>query len=178
MFSLFSLIKKNYFVSATFFVLLATHGFAQETVDEIFQRGLDLQKQKEYDGALWELNKAMGMVKQNYNHPLREKIEEAIRVTKGKLVVSRYAKRKRLPQNTENTLDTLSNEPNDFIVQQVFGKALARGTWENRDNLLKDDFIGIGRTVTVLPDAGIEVTGDQSSNFSIRSSSSLFRSSI
>ena len=165
---MFSLIKKNYFVSATFFVLLATHGFAQETVDEIFQRGLDLQKQKEYDGALWELNKAMGMVKQNYNHPLREKIEEAIRVTKGKLVVSRYAKRKRLPQNTENTLDTLSNEPNDFIVQQVFGKALARGIWENRDNLLKDDFIGIGRTVTVLPDAGIEVTGDQSSNFSIR----------
>ena len=155
---MFSLIKKNYFVSATFFVLLATDGFAQETVDEIFQRGLDLQKQKEYDGALWELNKAMGMVKQNYNHPLREKIEEAIRVTKGKLVVSRYAKRKRLPQNTENTLDTLSNEPNDFIVQQVFGKALARGIWENRDNLLKDDFIGIGRTVTVLPDAGIEVT--------------------
>ena len=97
-------------------------------------------------------------------------------VTKGKLVVSRYAKRKRLPQNTENTLDTLSNEPNDFIVQQVFGKALARGTWENRDNLLKDDFIGIGRTVTVLPDAGIEVTGDQSSNFFIemRPGSELF----
>ena len=80
---MFSLIKKNYFVSATFFVLLATHGFAQETVDEIFQRGLDLQKQKEYDGALWELNKAMGMVKQNYNHPLREKIEEAIRSNQG-----------------------------------------------------------------------------------------------
>jgi hypothetical protein len=57
--------------------------------------GLDLSEKREYDGSLWELNKAMGMVKRNYNHPLREKIEEAIRVTKAKTVVARYATRRR-----------------------------------------------------------------------------------
>ena len=165
---MFSYFKKHLFVSATFLVLLTSNGFSQETVEEVFQRGVKLEKEREYDGALWELNKAMGMVKNNYNHPLRDKIEEAIRVTKGKLVVSRYASRRRLPENPENTLDVLSNEPNDFVVQQVFGKVLARGTWENRDNLIKGDFVGIGRTVTVLPDAGIELAGDQSLNFSLR----------
>ena len=75
---------------------------------------------------------------------------------------------RRLLENFENTLDAFSNEPNDFVVQQVFGKVLARGTWENRDNLIKGDFVGIGRTVTVLPDAGIELAGDQSLNFSLR----------
>jgi len=42
-------------------------------VEDVFNRGLELKNKKEYDGALWELNKAMGMVKNNYNHPLREK---------------------------------------------------------------------------------------------------------
>ena len=141
---------------------------SQESVDEIYQRGIQLEREKEYDGALWELNKAMGMVKRNYNHPLREKIEEAIRVTKAKTVVARYASRRRASYNEEDGLSPIEDEPNDFLVHQAFGKSLARKIWEDRDSLQSNDKIGIGRTVTVLPDGGIELEENQNRNFSLR----------
>jgi len=142
-----------------------------ETVEEIFNRGIELQMKREYDGAIWELNKAMGMVKNNYNHPLRKKIEDALRVTKGKMVVSKYASRKRNSRLTEGVdeLDTIENEPFDFLIQQVFGKSLARKAWENRDELKTEDPVGLGRTVTVLPDAGVEISANFTPGFSLRS---------
>jgi hypothetical protein len=129
-----------------------------ETVEEIFNRGIELQMKREYDGAIWELNKAMGMVKNNYNHPLRKKIEDALRVTKGKMVVSKYASRKRNSRLTEGVdeLDTI-------------GKSLARKVWENRDELKTEDPVGLGRTVTVLPDAGVEISANFTPGFSLRS---------
>ena len=142
-----------------------------ETVEEIYNLGIELQEKREYDGALWELNKAMGMVKNNYNHPLREKIEEAVRITKGKMVVSKYASRKRsrsLPSG-EDDLETIENEPFDFEVNQVFGKSLARKVWENRNQLKEEDPVGLGRTVTVLPDGGVELYANFSPGFSLRS---------
>jgi hypothetical protein len=142
-----------------------------ETVEEILNRGIELQVKREYDGALWELNKAMGMVKNNYNHPLRKKIEEALRVTKGKMVVSKYASRKRSSRLAEggDELDTIENEPFDFEIQQVFGKSLSRKVWENRDELKKEDPVGLGRTVTVLPDGGVEISANFTPGFSLRS---------
>lgn len=143
-------------------------GFSQDTVEEIFQRGIKLEKEKEYIGALWELNKAMGMVKRNYNHPLREKIEEAIRVTKGKMVVARYAARRRGPQNLGDDLQPVENEPADFIIKQVFGTALARKVWDERDKLEVGEYFGIGRTITILPQGGIELEENQNQSFSLR----------
>ena len=142
-----------------------------ETVEEIFNRGIELQEKREYDGALWELNKAMGMVKNNYNHPLRKKIEDALRVTKGKMVVSKYASRKRSSRLTDggDELDTIDNEPFDFVIQQVFGKSLSRKVWGNRDELKFEDPIGLGRTITVLPGGGVELSANFSPGFSIRS---------
>jgi len=111
------------------------------------------------------------MVKNNYNHPLRKKIEEALRVTKGKLVVSKYASRKRSSRLTdgENELDTIENEPFDFVIQQLFGKSLSRKVWENRDELKEEDPVGLGRTVTVLPDGGVEISANYTPGFSLRS---------
>ena len=166
---MFSSNKKLYHAIIISFALSICSANALETVEEVYELGIKLQGEKEYDGALWELNKAMGMVKQNYNHPLREKIEEAIRVTKGKMVVSKYASRRRGSQNLANGLQPLENEPNDFNVQQVFGRVLAKKIWDDRDELEAEDFIGVGRTVTVLPDAGIEMEETQSRNFSLRS---------
>jgi hypothetical protein len=146
-------------------------GFAEETVEEVYQIGINLEQEREYDGALWELNKAMGMVKQNYNHPLREKIEEAIRVIKGKMVVSKYASRKRSSRLADggDELETIENEPFDFVIQQVFGKSLSRKVWENRDELEAEDPVGLGRTVTVLPDGGVEISANYTPGFSLRS---------
>ena len=156
----------------TFLILFFPYSsWSKEYVEDVFNRGLELKNKKEYDGALWELNKAMGMVKNNYNHPLREKIEEAVRITKGKMVVSKYASRKRsrsLPSG-EDDLETIENEPFDFEVNQVFGKSLARKVWENRDQLKEEDPVGLGRTVTVLPDGGVELYANFSPGFSLRS---------
>jgi hypothetical protein len=160
--------KLSHIVLLGFALSFATFSFG-ESVEDIFTRGIELQNKREYDGALWELNKAMGMVKNNYNHPLREKIEEAIRVTKGKLVVSRYASRKLGNKAQGNLLDTIENEPFDFEVNQVFGKSLARKVWENRDQLKEEDPVGLGRTVTVLPDGGVELYANFSPGFSLRS---------
>ena len=146
-------------------------GFAEETVEEVYQIGIKLEKDREYDGALWELNKAMGMVKNNYNHPLRKKIEEALRVTKGKMVVSKYASRKRSSRLADggDQLETIENEPFEFVIQQVYGKSLSRKVWENRDELKEEDPIGFGRTVTVLPDGGVELSANFNPGFFLRS---------
>ena len=145
-------------------------GFAEETVEEVYQIGIKLEQEREYDGALWELNKAMGMVKNNYNHPLRKKIEEALRVTKGKMVVSKYASRKRSRLlSGDDELESIENEPFDFMLDQVFGKSLARKVWENRDELKEEDPIGFGRTVTVLPDGGVELSANFNPGFFLRS---------
>jgi hypothetical protein len=160
----------SYWIS--FLIILSpSQGLDLESVEVLFNRGIELQGQREYDGALWELNKAMGMVKNNYNHPLREKIEEAIRVTKGKLVVSKYASRKKSNRllGDGDELDTIEDEPIDFVVDQVFGKSLARKVWENRDELKFEDPVGLGRTVTVLPDGGVEISANFTPGFSLRS---------
>ena len=163
-----SFLKKFFFVSCYLLGFSFPCFASQESVDDLYKLGLSLSEQREYDGALWELNKAMGMVKRNYNHPLREKIEEAIRVTKAKTVVARYASRRRVSQNSEDGLSPIEDEPNDFMVHQAFGKSLARKIWEDRDSLQSNDEIGIGRTVTVLPDGGIELEENQNRNFSLR----------
>ena len=160
--------KLSHIVLLGFALSFATFSLG-ESVEDIFSRGIELQNKREYDGALWELNKAMGMVKNNYNHPLREKIEDAIRVTKGKLVVSRYASRKLGNKVQGNLLDTIENEPFDFEVNQVFGKSIARKVWENRYQLKEEDPVGLGRTVTVLPDGGVELYANFSPGFSLRS---------
>ena len=160
---------KKFLLLSSCLVVFSFLSFAsQETVDAIYERGVRLAQEKEYDGALWELNKAMGMVKRNYNHPLRRKIEEAIRLTKGKTVVARYASRRRSAQNEEFGLNPIEDEPEDFLVKQAFGKSLARKIWEDRDNLQINDKMGIGRTVTVLPGGGIELEESENRNFSLR----------
>ena len=45
---------------------------------------MKLFEDEEYDGALFELNKAMGMLKHKYSHPLRAEVEKQIRIDQGK----------------------------------------------------------------------------------------------
>ncbi len=140
-----------------------------ESVEEIYQNGMRLFKDEEYDGALFELNKAMGMLKHKYSHPLRSEVEKQIRITQGKIVVSRYARKDKTERTEEGSgLLPLNKEAEDFRVQQVFGKVLARNIWENRDSLSANILLGKGRTVTVLPRAGIELEETRSIAFSLR----------
>jgi len=161
---------KNKLLFSFIYLLLSLYLIGvKESVSDVYELGIELLDKQELDGALFELNKAMGMVKNNYNHPLREKIEEAIRITKGKMVVSRYASRKRGQSPQGDGLNSINSEPFDFLVQQVFGKSLSRKVWENRDELKTEDPVGLGRTVTVLPDGGVEISANFTPGFSLRS---------
>ena len=140
-----------------------------ESVEQIYQNGMRLFEEEEYDGALYELNKAMGMLKHKYSHPLRSEVEKQIRITQGKIVVSRYARKEKTEKKQEGSgLLPLNKEAEDFRVQQVFGKVLARNLWENRDTLSINMPLGKGRTVTVMPRAGIEIEESRSRAFSLR----------
>jgi len=140
-----------------------------ESVEEIYQNGMRLFEEEEYDGALFELNKAMGMLKHKYSHPLRSEVGKQIRITQGKIVVSRYARKEKTEKKQEGSgLLPLNKEAEDFRVQQVFGKVLARNLWENREALSSNMPLGKGRTVTVMPRAGIELEETRSRVFSLR----------
>jgi hypothetical protein len=140
-----------------------------ESVEEVYRYGMQLLEEEEYDGALFELNKAMGMLKHKYSNPLRAEVEKQIRITQGKIVVSRYARKDKAEKKEEGSgLLPLNKEAEDFRVQQVFGKVLARNLWENRDSLSINMPLGKGRTVTVMPRAGIEIEESRSRAFSLR----------
>ena len=84
------------------------------------------------------------------------------------MVVARYAARSRDPQIFGEGLQPIENEPADFLIKQVFGTALARKVWDERNRLAEDEFLGIGRTITVLPKGGIELEENQNQSFSMR----------
>ena len=98
-----------------------------ESVEEVYANGMKLFEDEEYDGALFELNKAMGMLKHKYSHPLRAEVEKQIRLTKGKIVVSRYSRKNKTEElKPDNGLKPIKDEGRDFLIQQVFGKVIAR----------------------------------------------------
>ena len=125
-------------------------------------------EEKEFSGALFELNKAMGILKYKHYHPLRAKVEEAIRLAKGKLLVSRFSQKEIKDERGEKILP-LDLESKHFRINQVFGKTIAHKVWQRRENLLSNDFLGEGRILTVLPKSGIEVDESRMGNFTLRS---------
>ena len=85
-----------------FFCTLSVGAPPIESVEEIYQNGMQLFADEKYDGALFELNKAMGMLKHKYSHPLRSEVEKQIRITQGKIVVSRYARKDKTEKKVNN----------------------------------------------------------------------------
>ena len=139
-----------------------------ETIEQLLQRGNSLMDEKEFSGALFELNKAMGILKYKHYHPLRPQVEEAIRLAKGKLLVARYSQRETTEEKGEKILP-VDLESKHFQVSQVFGKTIAHKIWQRRENLQVNDFLGEGRILTVLPKSGIEIEDYRNGNFTLRS---------
>jgi len=139
-----------------------------ESLDLLYSRGLDLFDKNEFTGSLWELNKAMGRLKHNSNHPLYPKVSKAIRMTKAKIALQRAQKKILRSDFLNNELGTLESEGKDFFINQSYGKSVARKVWGNRDSLNESTYLGQGRTVTVLPDGGVELTEARNNLFGLR----------
>ncbi len=130
------------------------------TAESLLKDSQELIEKDEFRSAIATLNKAMGILKEtSRSHPLRMEVEKQLRIAKGRSIVAKYSRRSFKPVTDPSGFLPLVDEPKDFSVSQVFGRVIAKNTWTEREMLSLNQPIGIGRRLTVLPNAGIEITG-------------------
>lgn len=150
--------------------LTASSNSAYLAIEDLLVQGQELADNNQFSDALKVLNRAMGTLKQApRSHPLRVETEKLIKIVKGRSLVARYRGSKVKTYSDPNALRPLDDETREFIINQLFGKVLARKVWEARDELNPGEALGLGRRVTVLPNGGIELTASTKSGVSIRS---------
>jgi hypothetical protein len=128
-------------------------------VVQFYQEAKSLAEEGDYSQSLKYLNRALGYLRQSpLSDPLRISIEKEIRIVKGKFLVARYHEKMRLNSpNKKNLPLPLVQEPSDVIIQEYFGKILAREIWHSFEVDDSTKHFGFGRRVTVLPQSGISL---------------------
>ena len=143
---------------------------SEQEVKVLLDRGKLEAENGNFANALISLNKAMGYLRQaSSNHPLLTEVQKQIRITKGRSLVARFKKRSGLNAIERNALISLNEEPEDVLVDQCFGTVLAREVWQPRGIERKGELFGLGRRITVLPSAGVEVSIRNGLKYSLRS---------
>ena len=129
------------------------------TIEDHYRKGRQLSDRSDYSQALLELNQAMGRLRNLPNHPLRKKVEDLINQTKQDIAMERNRKAARASVNDDEAeeLLPLESEPEHFRVLQTYGKVFVRKVWEGRDQIESGEFIGAGRQISILPNAGLEI---------------------
>jgi len=146
------------------------YSLRKDLLDEHIELGKEFDEAGDHASALMEFNLALGYLRSNASHEKRAEISSLIDETKAKLLDSK--KRSTVASNSEKKegLIDAEDEPNDFTVLQVVGKALARNVWTKKQYLTEGDTLGTGRLVAVLPQAGIEISERGGRAFGLRSS--------
>jgi hypothetical protein len=145
------------------------YSLRKDLLDEHIELGKEFHEAGDHASALMEFNLALGYLKSNASHDKRAEISSLINEAKAKLLDSK--KRGAASSNSEKKegLIDAEEEPKDFTVLQIVGKALARNVWTNKKYLTAGDTLGIGRLVAVLPQAGIEISERRGRAFGLRS---------
>lgn len=146
------------------------YSLRKDLLDEHIELGKEFDEAGDHTSALMEYNLALGYLRSNASHEKRAEISALIDETKAKLLDSK--KRGAVASNSEKKEGLLDaeDEPKDFTVQQVVGKALARNVWTKKQYLTEGDTLGTGRLVAVLPQAGIEISERGGRTFGLRAS--------
>ena len=156
------------FFSASLFI--ANGQVSSPEIEKLIQLGRTEADKGDFTKALGYFNKAMGYLKQaSPKHPLNEVVRKEIRIAKGRSLVARYQNRSGLKIIQKDELLPLSQEPEDILVTQRFGTVLAREVWQPKEIQSIGEFVGIGRRLTILPQAGVELYFGDASKFSLRS---------
>ena len=151
-------------------LVVATGQVSSPEVEKLIQLGRTEADKGDFTKALGYFNKAMGYLKQaSPKHPLNEVVRKEIRIAKGRSLVARYQNRSGLKIIQKDELLPLSQEPEDILVTQRFGTVLAREVWQPKEIQSIGEFVGIGRRLTILPQAGVELYFGDASKFSLRS---------
>ena len=129
------------------------------TIEDHYRKGREFSDRSDYSQALLELNQAMGRLRHLPNHLLRKKVEDLINQTKQDIAMERNRKAARTFLNDDDAdeLLPLESEPEHFRVLQTYGKVFVRKVWEGRDQIESGEFIGSGRQISILPNAGLEI---------------------
>ena len=128
-------------------------------IEQYYKRAQALAGKGEYTDSLKYFNQALGYLRQSpSSHPMRIAIEREVRIVKGKSLVARYQERMKLNNpNYQVQPLPLNQEPSDLLIEQFFGKILAREIWHPLEVDVSRKYLGFGRRVTVLPKSGIEL---------------------
>ena len=148
------------FLTASFLFSQTQSSFYGEEAKALLAESNKQIEQQEFRAAVATLNKAMGILKETSNkHPLRIKVEEQLRIAKGRSIVAKYNRKKSNLDTIHSVFLPLEDEPMDFVVSQLSGRVIAKNIWIEREQLEVKKPIGIGRRLTVLPNGAIELVG-------------------
>jgi hypothetical protein len=150
-------------------IIVAVGQVTAPEVDRLIQLGRAEAEKGDFAKSLGYFNRAMGYLKQaSPRHPLNEVVRKEIRITKGRSLVARYQNRSGLKVFESDEPLPLSEETEEILVTQRFGTVLARQIWQPKEIKEEGEFIGIGRRLTVLPEAGVELYFGDTSKYSLR----------
>ena len=167
---------KAFKLGLVFFCFGSTFLFAEPTVENaqsevllLFEKGQSLAGQGEFVSAVSAFNRAIGLLEQDQQPDplLRERIEQALRITKGRAIVARY-KRSLSDSSVGKAQATIPSEPKDVSVRQVFGSVLLRGEFEPRSLTKPGETLGFGRRVTVSSKSGVDLDFPGKADFNLR----------
>ena len=142
---------------------------AQSEVLLLLEKGQSLADQGEFVPAVSTFNRAIGLLEQDQKPDLllRERIEQALRITKGRAIVARY-KGSLSDSSVGKAQATIPSEPKDVSVRQVFGSVLLRGEFEPRSLTKPGETLGFGRRVTVSSKSGVDLDFPGKADFNLR----------
>ena len=167
---------KAFKLGLVFFCFGSTFLFSEPTVENaqsevllLLEKGQSLADQGEFVPAITAFNRAIGLLEQDQQQDplLRERIEQALRITKGRAIVARY-KGSLSDSSVGKAQATIPSEPKDVSVRQVFGSVLLRGEFEPRSLTESGETLGFGRRVTVSSKSGVDLDFPGKAGFNLR----------
>ena len=167
---------KAFKLGLVFFCFGSTFLFSEPTVENaqsevllLLEKGQSLADQGEFVPAITAFNRAIGLLEQDQQQDplLRERIEQALRITKGRAIVARY-KGSLSNSSVGKAQATIPSEPKDMSVRQVFGSVLLRGEFEPRSLTESGETLGFGRRVTVSSKSGVDLDFPGKAGFNLR----------
>ncbi|MBU61829.1 MAG: hypothetical protein CMI26_04935 [Opitutae bacterium] len=135
----------------------------------LLAKGQTLADQGDFVPAVSAFNQAIDLLIQDQkpNPLLRERIEQALRITKGRAIVARY-KGSLSVSSVGKAQATIPPEPKDISVRQVFGSVLLRGQFEPRSLTKSGETFGFGRRVTISSRSGVDLNFPGKADFKLR----------
>lgn len=139
----------------------------------LLSEGEVLADQRKFAAAVSVLNRAGTLLNQSEkpNELLRNKLEQALRITKGRAIVARYKSKPVLPAGNVTSpfpVRAKTPEPKDVQVKQVFGSVLLRGKFQPRNLATSSETFAFGRRVTVSSKSGVDLDLPGKANFNLR----------